>query len=599
MGLLKSLETKRQVGALRSEDRQVRQRAAERLGELGDASAVGPLIAALNDAVPGVRQAALGALGKIGDSRAIGPIVGGLTDDSAPVREAAATALNEINPAWPRTESAQRAANILVAALNHKNADVRRIALMVLGKMGASRLIEPVIGSLASDSPSLREAAAKALDEIDPNWRHSPPAQKAAHSLIVSLANADAAVRQAAQKTLSEVNPDWAKSESAKKAVPGLIDTLRHSHDYYDLARKHAAEALGKIALNLPESQYARQTIDTLVSLLRDTEASARSHAAGILESLGWAPTGTDETIAYCFGKGRWDELSRLGQPAIDYVSDLMSRGDGDTQSMAAQALSTIGGSGAIKALVACLQEGDRYSQRRIAADALSRIGGTEVIETLVDCLSRGDYPQRTTAAEVLHRVDPDWRKSPAVQKAIPALLAALRNKEWEEGQQAALALGAIGDNSIGPQLLEGLCDDDENYASGCVRALGLLQHEEAVKPLVEKLADCGGPSQLTGVILEALGDIETSSAQAELIIIMKGGGDFCKGACDILNRGKKAKDEYVLCPACKTFLGLRKDVLASGSQITNEMRKRYGRLETVGAVLHLCPGCGDQILIS
>jgi HEAT repeat protein len=51
----------------------VRQAAAEALGQIGDTSAVEPLIAALRDASLGVRRAAADALGQIGDRRALEP----------------------------------------------------------------------------------------------------------------------------------------------------------------------------------------------------------------------------------------------------------------------------------------------------------------------------------------------------------------------------------------------------------------------------------------------------------------------------------------------------------------------------------------------
>jgi len=80
-------------------NRIVRQAAAEALGELGDARAVGPLIVALQDGDVEVRRAAAWALGEIGDARAVDPLIAALRDEDVEVCRAAARALGEIENA--------------------------------------------------------------------------------------------------------------------------------------------------------------------------------------------------------------------------------------------------------------------------------------------------------------------------------------------------------------------------------------------------------------------------------------------------------------------------------------------------------------------
>ncbi len=71
----------------------VRWCAAEALVKLGDARAVGPLIAALNDENNQVRWCAAKALGNLGDARAVGPLIAALNDENDVVRQYAAEAL--------------------------------------------------------------------------------------------------------------------------------------------------------------------------------------------------------------------------------------------------------------------------------------------------------------------------------------------------------------------------------------------------------------------------------------------------------------------------------------------------------------------------
>src|SRR5450759_2332909 len=91
---VEKLKAKRDVKGLikalgYQKDPAVRRAAAEALGQIGDARAVEPLIAALKDESWGVRRAAAEALGQIGDARAAEPLIAALKDPYADVRNAA------------------------------------------------------------------------------------------------------------------------------------------------------------------------------------------------------------------------------------------------------------------------------------------------------------------------------------------------------------------------------------------------------------------------------------------------------------------------------------------------------------------------------
>lgn len=79
-----------------TEDSVVRFYAAEALGEIGDESAVEPLIAALLDEDEHVRWRAAGSLGLLGDERAVEPLIAALQDEDAFVRKVAAGSLGDI-----------------------------------------------------------------------------------------------------------------------------------------------------------------------------------------------------------------------------------------------------------------------------------------------------------------------------------------------------------------------------------------------------------------------------------------------------------------------------------------------------------------------
>ena len=87
------------IQALKDEEWGARYRAAEALGEIGDARVVEPLIQALKDENPDVRMRTARALGKIGDERAVEPLIQALKDEYpvySGIREAIKDALENI-----------------------------------------------------------------------------------------------------------------------------------------------------------------------------------------------------------------------------------------------------------------------------------------------------------------------------------------------------------------------------------------------------------------------------------------------------------------------------------------------------------------------
>ncbi len=77
------------------------------MGQLGDARAVDPLIAALNDENRGVRQYAAECLGNLEDTRAVAPLIAALEDENIWVRNYASRALEIITGKYLGRKSAK------------------------------------------------------------------------------------------------------------------------------------------------------------------------------------------------------------------------------------------------------------------------------------------------------------------------------------------------------------------------------------------------------------------------------------------------------------------------------------------------------------
>ena len=189
---VKKLTRRRDIAGLfrllEHKDPQVQYEAAEALGNLGDETAVGPLINALKrDEFSGVRWKAAEALSKIGNP-AVEPLIATLQYPDDDVRWKAAIALGEIgNPdaiepliqllsdddRFVRSRAAHALSMIgepavppLIHALKKGYPDVRWGAALSLGKTKNPLAVEPLILALADEEAMVRAEAAAALASI-------------------------------------------------------------------------------------------------------------------------------------------------------------------------------------------------------------------------------------------------------------------------------------------------------------------------------------------------------------------------------------------------------------------------------------------------
>ncbi len=138
--------------ALRDGDWQVREVAIEGLGQIGS-PAVELLIKLLRDW--DVRKYAIAALGKIRDERVLDPLMLQLRNDE--FKDDALNALVDLGqPALPR----------LVAALKDKDENVRKQAVLALGRIKHAEAIDPLIDMLADSDWFTRLTSAAALEAI-------------------------------------------------------------------------------------------------------------------------------------------------------------------------------------------------------------------------------------------------------------------------------------------------------------------------------------------------------------------------------------------------------------------------------------------------
>lgn len=212
----------------------------------------------------------------------------------------------------------------LIAALNHRKADVTAAAARALGRIRDMRAVEPLIDILQIEYYGIRY----------PQWA-------------------------GAAEALGELGDP--------RAVDPLISRLQVMRDWR--VRMAAAKALGKIGDS--------RAVEPLVDRLDDGRSQVREAAAEALEAMGWQPADEEAQAWFLITKGNWKGCVALGTPAVEPLIAVLLRGkEEDVRTGAANALAEIGDPRAEQALVQVMdaRRSEPASVREAAAEALRKL---------------------------------------------------------------------------------------------------------------------------------------------------------------------------------------------------------------------------------
>ncbi|MCB2210044.1 HEAT repeat domain-containing protein [bacterium] len=270
------------IRSLSHENEEVRRYAVKALGKIGDSRAVEPLICALKDPDQGVRKNTMEALGMIGDAEIVRPLIRALLRAQDPVElNFGENALRNIkNPS---------AVGPLIKALKYKNKYVRALAAESLGNLGDPKAVRPLIRALKDDDDNVRSSAAAALKDISDPGSVEP--------LIETLNDEDNNVRTSAAWALGvigdprAVDPlgnalldrDWHVRESAVEALR-LINDPRAVELLIDLLNNSSMNNLAFNALNMIASA---SMVEPLIRAYKDQNMQAHSYLADLLGRIG------------------------------------------------------------------------------------------------------------------------------------------------------------------------------------------------------------------------------------------------------------------------------------------------------------------------
>ncbi len=383
--------------------------------EIGE-PAVEPLIMVLNSLKRNKLYNAVEVLGKIGDVRAIEPLINVLKDDYIEVQKVVADALDRLN--WSPDKSSagvtywnlkneydkcieigQPAVEPLIEILRHKAiwedlngitfssfcriyknvrnyneceriydaqvSKLRQHAAVVLGKIGDTSAIQPLIKALKDDFIEVQKTAADALERL--NW--TPEKEDLAVSFWIAKNEYDKCI------------------EIGELAVEPLIKILETTEwgsrgkfdDSIKIAelRQHAAEVLGKIG--------DTSAIQPLIKALKDDYIEVQKTAADALERLNWSPEKEDLAISYWVAKNEYNKCIKIGSPtlAVEALVPFLRKENPDRREKAIVSIIEIG-SVAINQLISILENSNNKIEIYSVLEILGEIGDSRAVKPLI-----------------------------------------------------------------------------------------------------------------------------------------------------------------------------------------------------------------------
>ncbi|NEQ13393.1 MAG: NACHT domain-containing protein [Moorea sp. SIO3E2] len=251
---------------LKDDDSDVRVRAADALGELGNSSetVINALFARFQDENSDVRWRAAIALGKLGNSSetVVNALLAKLQDPDAGVRDRAAVALGNSD------NSSETLVSALLAQLQDDDSRARSGAAYGLGKLGNSSetVVNALLALLQDDDYRVRSGAADALSKLGNS------SETIVNALLAKLQDDDYRVRRWTALALGKLGNS---SETVVKVV------LAQLQDDDSRLRRWSAIALGKLG------NSSEAVVNALLALLQDNDSFVRRSAAEALGRLG------------------------------------------------------------------------------------------------------------------------------------------------------------------------------------------------------------------------------------------------------------------------------------------------------------------------
>ena len=357
----------------------------------------------------------------------------------------------------------KRVTDLLIEQLQVEDLEVRRAAVVALGRIGDAKAV-PALSELLTQEPDLTVVTAGALAQIGD--------RRAFDALLGLLGHPDAAVRQAVVAALNSLgHPDM---------LTAMIDLLQDKDPH---VRESAVKIAGYFAFN--------ECVTLLLERCHDRDENVRRAAIELIPYLENGPVLPTliEALEKETPKIRAAAARALGQMestlAYPYLLAALRDTDAWVRYYAARSIGWSGYPEAVESL-SRMAIADPATQVRIAAvEALGRIGGARVVSILAplaeDAESSNDLVRAALMAlgEIGH------------PNSLPPLLASLHSRDPERRMYAAIALGKRGGMGVEVALQSlAISDTEMRVVQATIEALTVLGTPEAIAALVELTAN-------------------------------------------------------------------------------------------------------------
>jgi HEAT repeat protein len=350
----------------------------------------------------------------------------------------------------------------LLAVLDHPEASVRQAAAAALNSIGHPRMEEAIAGRLKSDSPRVRESAARIAGYFG--------YKSCLRQLVELCDDAEEIVRRAAVEHLANYDerPAWSK----------IAEVL--SSDSSATVRAAAVRAMGQSASSDASRMLVRATSDANLWVryfaIRSIAKQNVMHA-DVLACLAECATRDDAPPVRI---AAIETLASLGAPSmLPALLPLAHDKEIEVAAAAVVALGSFDARGSDRALRSAFENPDARLQRA-ALDAFAKQRATDAVDSIVAFIHDShDDDVRAHAVHALGRI--------GGEAAISALLDFSGDLRLRDATASALATLDAADTAT---LAAHLGDDDRKRRRTIVDALSHGTHTDAAGALAAALDD-------------------------------------------------------------------------------------------------------------
>jgi HEAT repeat protein len=492
------------LAALRHASIDVRQWAAEMLGEISEASSVTALLERLEDAdeFPNVRRAAAQSLGRLGNTAATPALMKAAAHGDFWMRQAAIEALSRLGD--------EQVVEPLLSLMK-QDAWTRPAVIKALGNIGSTAAISDLVTALDDQSATVRTASLEAMFRIvmEPSGRRTGTPRTAMLRPVIPVGplRRELNARTLPNSAYAAHLLGWLGDRTA---LPDLLECLDVTEE---ALRDAAIESLLRFgsaavpvlvaAVTRPEPALRERIIEllgmvgdqsvvpVLTELLADRQITVRQAVLRALGALGGEAAYTGLLQALNDPATRDTALGILSQfndPAL--VGELKthlqrylyeSKSPAGLRWAAAQALSLLGDEAAVSILLNATRLPDELI-RKPAAEALARVRGRRAVNVLIEALGDRDWLVRQKAIEALSSIQDS--------RVVAALIPLARDPEWRVRWSLVAALGRMRDSRVYGPLAELARDADRWVRHRAMEVCGRMEDSRAVEIALRGLKD-------------------------------------------------------------------------------------------------------------